>query len=324
MEEIFANQGLQHIAEKICYFLPPKSFQSLILTSEFMMHYAADNFNPWFLKCQKAKLFTDFQFNKWKIFVNFAQEMERDWILAIVFKFIHYHRNSELVVDLVLDPFQIVSLLGYIEMVDLIMKTKDYSIFWDKNCSKLDLIPKAVTLSVYFTTPLERVHYFRDCIINFIRIQGIYGITGTFKGYKSVLKWLLETAKSVFESLIGQARLYKTMEIKKILVLILNKQDNFGWSPMHTLASYGNVDENIRAVEFAASLCKEPNPQDDFGTTPMHIAAEFGHLEFVKALIPCWTNMWAENQDSKTALQIAESKGHHEIARLLQTKIKTE
>ena len=57
---------------------------------------------------------------------------------------------------------------------------------------------------------------------------------------------------------------------------------------------------------------------------PMHMAAEFGHLEFVKALIPCWTNMWAKNQDGKTALQIAESKGHHEIAKLLQTKIKTD
>ena len=56
MEEIFANQGLQHIAEKICLFLSPSSFQKLILTSKLMMSYSANNFQKWFLKCQKANV----------------------------------------------------------------------------------------------------------------------------------------------------------------------------------------------------------------------------------------------------------------------------
>ena len=50
----------------------------------------------------------------------------------------------------------------------------------------------------------------------------------------------------------------------------------------------------------------------------MHIAAEMGHIEFVKALIPYWTNKLAKNQEGKTAIEIAEDKGHFEIANLLK------
>ena len=78
MEEIFANQGLQHIAEKICLFLSPSSFQRLILTSKFMMAYSANNFQKWFLKCQKANVLNDETVHRWKRYVEFVQEHKLD------------------------------------------------------------------------------------------------------------------------------------------------------------------------------------------------------------------------------------------------------
>ena len=49
----------------------------------------------------------------------------------------------------------------------------------------------------------------------------------------------------------------------------------------------------------------------------MHIAAEHGYLEFVKVLLPYWENQLVQNQNNKTAIEIAEDNGHHEIANLL-------
>ena len=98
MEEIFANQGLQHIAEKICLFLSPSSFQKLILTSKFMMSYSANNFQEWFLKCQKAQIFSEMILLRWEMFVNYVQKRENDemdWILGIIFKFLYHKRYSE-------------------------------------------------------------------------------------------------------------------------------------------------------------------------------------------------------------------------------------
>ena len=92
MEEIFVNPGLQLVLEKICYFLSPKSFQSLTLTSKFMMSFSANVSEKWFLKCQKAKLITDV--NKWTLLLKIAQEHRIEWNLGIIFKFIYYYRNS--------------------------------------------------------------------------------------------------------------------------------------------------------------------------------------------------------------------------------------
>ena len=113
------------------------------------------------------------------------------------------------------------------------------------------------------------------------------------------------------------ARVYQSTEIQKILVLCLNQPDLFGQTPMHFLAYNGSLEENVSVVEFAASLCRNPNQQDDFGTTPMHIAAEHGYLEFVKVLLPYWENQLVQNKNNKTAIDIAEENGHHEIANLL-------
>ena len=102
-----------------------------------------------------------------------------------------------------------------------------------------------------------------------------------------------------------------------MLALCVNKQDHLGITPMHNLALYGHEKENIRALEFAVTICKNPNPKDDLGRTPMHIAIENGHIDFVKALIPYWNNKMAKNHEGKTAFQIAKEKGCQEIMELM-------
>ena len=147
------------------------------------------------------------------------------------------------------------------------------------------------------------------------------GKTETFKAFKSVLQHIIESDDSLFDRLVEIARSSGSTEIQKMLALCVNKQDHLGITPMHNLASFGNEKENIRALEFAVTICKNPNPQDDLGRTPMHIAVEYGHFEFVKALFPYWNNQMAKNQEGKTAIEIAEDKGHLEIAELLKMKI---
>ena len=311
MEEIFANQGLRLVADRICYFLSPKSFQSLILTSKFMMSYSANNFQIWFLKCQKAKLFTDKDLKKWKNFVTFLQEHGRDWNLGIISKFLIDNRNSKssnIYHDLKKDPFKMVSFLGQIELLKLILEKSI-------TASRMDLLPRRAFSD-------EGKKYFLDCISRCISnpMQGKVAKTVTFKAFASILEVYLKTDKCKIEQLVQVAKNSHSAEILKILAVCLNQPNTLGQTPMHMLAFCGNVKENIEVVKFAVSICDNLNSEDVFGTTPMHIAAEHGHLDFVKALIPCWNNPTAKNQDNKTAIEIAEDNQHHEIAKILKTR----
>ena len=157
-------------------------------------------------------------------------------------------------------------------------------------------------------------NYFKECLE--IVIKARHHKTETFQAFKSILKLF---HKIGLRRLTEKARNHQSTGIQKILALLSwNSPDLLGNTPMHTLAFRGNIEENIQVVEFALPLIKYPNPRDDFGTTPMHIAAEHGYLEFVKALIPYWTNKVAKNQEGKTAIEIAEDNGHFEIANLLK------
>ena len=311
MEEIFANPGLQLVADKICNFLTPKSFQNLILTSKFMMSYSANNFQNWFLKCQKAKLFNEKGLNKWKNFVSFVQEHDMSWNLGIIFKFLHCTRDSEssnIYHNLKQDPFKIVSFLGQINLIKFILKNRHRETF---RC--LDLLPGNIFSS-------EGKEYFFNCITRSISIQGKIPKTGTFKAFECVLKLYLKSDIKIIEKLFLVARNTGSREILKILAVCLNQPYSLGQTSMHKLASCGNVKENIAVVKFAVSICEDLNRGDVFGTTPMHIAVEHGYLEFVKALLPNWNNKLAtsRNHQEKTAYRIAIDKGHQEIIELMK------
>ena len=311
MEEIFANLGLQLIAEKICNFLTPKSFQSLILTNKFMMSYSANNFQNWFLKCQKGKLFSDESLIRWKNFVNFAQEHEMAWSLGIIFKYLDYNRDSEsssVFHKLKNDPFKTVSFLGHVRMIKLILENR----IIDPNCKNL-LPNRSSDIE-------EMIMYFMDCISRSISTQGTIAKTETFKAFEFILYIFHKFDKAKIEQLVPVAKKSGSTEILKILAVCLNDPNTLGQTAMHNFALCGNVKENIEVVKFAASFCDNLNTEDVFGTTPMHIAAEHGHLEFVEALIPSWNNPMAKNQDNKTAFEIAEDKEHHEIVKVLKTK----
>ena len=49
----------------------------------------------------------------------------------------------------------------------------------------------------------------------------------------------------------------------------------------------------------------------------VHLAAKFGLIEMIKVLIPTCKKLDEVDQGQKTALQIAEENGHHEIVKLL-------
>ena len=313
MEEIFANPGLQLIAERICHFLTPKSFQNLILTSKSMMSYSANNFQTWFMKCQKAKLFTDKNLIKWKDFVKFILDHEMEWNLGIIFKYLYYNRYSEssnIYHELKQDPFKIVSFLGQTKLIKLLLEKR-----------KLFLI-SYLPGNVY---SIEWKKYFMDCVSRSISIQGNISKTGTFKAFQLILKILLLLDRLEIEKLVPKlvpvAQKSCSAEILKILSVFLDPPNTLGQRPMHMLAFKGNVKENIEVVRFVGAICGDIlNEEDVFGTTPMHIAAEHGHLEFVKVLIPYWNNPMAKNEDNKTAVEIAEEKEHHEIAKILKTR----
>ena len=311
MEEIFANAGLNHISERICYFLSPKSFQSLTLTSKFMMAYSADNFQTWFLKCQKAKFFTDEGAIKWNTFVTFAKEHEMEWNLGIIFKFLHYNGISDsfnIFHELKQDPFKVVSFLGQINLMKLILENN-----MRKDSSCINLLPGVLSFN--------GKEYFINCITRSISIQGNIPKTGTFKAFEGILKLYLKSDVKIIEKLYQVAKECRSAEILMILAVCLNQPDSLGQTRMHNLAYRGNDKETIEVVKFAASICENLNRQDFFGMTPMHIAAEHGYLEIVKALLPNWNNRYARsrNHDYKTAYRIAIDKGHQEIMKLMKS-----
>ena len=313
MEHIFTNPGLQHVADRICYFLTRKSVQNLILTSKFMMSYSANDFQKWLSKCQKNKSLSDESLAKWKKFVNFVEEHEMSWSLGIMVKFLNSKRNSNssnIYHDLKHDPFKIVSSLGNIKLIKLVLEKKILT----PDC--MNLIPVDLNSG-------EGKEYFTDCISRSISLQGNIPKTGTFKAFKCVLKLYLKSDIEIIEKLFQVAKKSRSAQILKILAVCLNQPNSLGHTPMHMLAYNGNNKGNIEVVKFAASICDDLNRKDLFGTTPMHtcIAVEHGYLEFVKALLPNWNNKFARsgNHEYKTAYRIAMEKGHQEIIKLMKS-----
>ena len=63
MEEVLTAPGLQHIAEGICKYLEPDSFQKLISTCKAAKDFSAIISDKWLNKCQEKGLCLD---ENWK------------------------------------------------------------------------------------------------------------------------------------------------------------------------------------------------------------------------------------------------------------------
>ena len=281
MEEVFANSGFHHIAEIICKNLEPDSYQKLVSTCTTMQNFSTIISDRWLKNCQAKGFCLD---SKWKKALKGLQLPKYKWNLGIIFHRINYECATN-------HPLEIIAKCGQSQVIK-----------WLFGCTyKSDIIP---TYYRFYKNVLESL------LGEFEKIQ-------TFKAFSEVLKSFLTHKKWLVKELIESASKKGSIEIKKHLELLLNEPNSLGHTPMHTYAYYGNIQQNIEIVKFAAPICLSPNHQDNFGTTPIHIALEKGHLEIVKALIPKWDNKQAKNQENKTAFQIAKEKGYHEIMELM-------
>lgn len=81
-------------------------------------------------------------------------------------------------------------------------------------------------------------------------------------------------------------------------------------------AKDGKVEDIIHFI----SESQNPNATGCGGYTPVHIATVFNHPEALKTLLLNGGNPDQETEDGKTALRIAEEKGHGEIIEMLKSE----
>lgn len=75
-----------------------------------------------------------------------------------------------------------------------------------------------------------------------------------------------------------------SIEIIRILLryhATVNTVDEYGWTPFHLAAYYGNVEIGQIFLEVDGNIASIPGP---YGCTPLHIALLRGNVEFVKLL----------------------------------------
>ena len=295
MEQIFATEGLRHIAEKICNFLDWKSRSRLIRTNKITMNYSASTLEKWLKKCQDKGVCLA---SDWISIIKMAQEHKMEWSLAILFIQIHlkFHDQLSQFTKDYFRPLKMATRFGHGKLVRLILEV-----------SKV-VPPLCYNNESYYINRLEE---FFDARKDPFPLN-------TFMAYEKVFRYFLQSNLKELKAL-AQKYLKKKFRIGALMIqLILNEPDPFLRStPMHSFAYHGNRKQNIEMVKFAAKILeKNSNPPDIWGTTPMHIAAKLGHVEFVKALVPYWDNC-LKLSDGKTAYQIAKEEGHQEIMELM-------
>lgn len=67
-------------------------------------------------------------------------------------------------------------------------------------------------------------------------------------------------------------------EVVNNAVPINEISDSMGWTALHFMARYGNLE----GVQFLLSKNADLNVSDRYGSTPCHHAIQFGHLDCVK------------------------------------------
>ena len=116
-------------------------------------------------------------------------------------------------------------------------------------------------------------------------------------------------------------------KIEKILQrnpALVNKQGEFGWTPLYKAAFNGNRE----VAELLISRGAEVNARDPGGASALHICASSrdvvlnkkilgGRVEVAKLLIAGGADLNARDKDGSTALHIAARDGSQKIAELL-------
>ena len=285
MEEVLTAPGLQHIAERICKYLEPDSFQKLIVTCKAAKNFSAIISDRWLKKCQEKGLCLD---KNWTNALTVLKSPKVKVYLGIICHRINYECPTN---ESKNHPLAIIAKCGQAQLVKYL----------------LDFQYEGQIVPMY--------HKFYKGILEMLMEK--FEKIQTFKAFSEVLESFLTHEKYLIKELIETASKKGSMKIKEILELLLNEPNSLGHTPMHSYAYHGNMKQSIEIVKFAAPICLSPNHQDNFGATPKHIALEKGHLEIVKALIPKWDNRKAKNHENKTAFQIAKEKGHKEIMKLM-------
>ena len=285
MVEVLTAPGLQHIAERICKYLEPDSFQKLIVTCKAAKNFSAIISDRWLKKCQEKGLCLD---KNWTNALTVLKSPKVKVYLGIICHRINYECPNN---ESKNHPLAIIAKCGQAQLVKYL----------------LDFQYEGQIVPMY--------HKFYKGILEMLMEK--FEKIQTFKAFSEVLESFLKHEKYLIKELHETASNKGSMKIKQILELFLNKPDSLGHTPMHSYAYHGNMKQSIEIVKFAAPICLSPNHQDNFGTTPMHIALEKGHLEIVKALIPKWDNKKAKNHENKSAFQIAQEKGYKKIMKLM-------
>ena len=300
MEAIFANPGLYHIAELICKNLETNSFQRLVSTCKSTQNFSAAICERWFKKCQEKGLHLEETWTAATLKLLQNPNYQCTWNFGIIF-----HRIKR----------------EYI--TTKVSKAKYHPLAMAAKCGQARLVKLLLNYQYRDKIGPQYHNWFSGILEKFM---GKNERLETFKAFKTVLIYISSNNRLTYQrhllktinDLFITATKSGSIEIKKILELILNRPDTLGHTPMHTYAYHGNAKESIELVEFTADICLKPNPQDLFGTTPMHIAVANGHFEIVKALMSNWDNIDAKNHENKTVLDIALEKGNQEMISLIQ------
>lgn len=96
-----------------------------------------------------------------------------------------------------------------------------------------------------------------------------------------------------------------------------NTPDEDGMTPTIWASYYGNLD----ALRLIVGRGGDPDKCDHYGNTALHCAAANGHLNCVSFLVNFGVNLWALDNDSHTAKDIAAMKQHEDILKFLDDAI---
>ncbi|MFZ3265591.1 MAG: ankyrin repeat domain-containing protein [Terriglobales bacterium] len=87
--------------------------------------------------------------------------------------------------------------------------------------------------------------------------------------------------------------------------------------PLHSAASA----RNLEAVRLLLEHGAPPNARQHGGWAPIHAAAQNGDRPMIELLLQHGADPRLANDEGKTAAMVADEKGHHEIAKLLESDL---